>query len=144
MIDLSADKDITNSFDLNKQTKRSEERRITRLGGVLRRCRLDELPQLWNVLKGDLSLIGPRPEKPEYVEQYEKQIPFYRIRHLIKPGLSGWAQLYQKVPPKHTADVNLTKKKLAYDLYYLVNRSLLLDLSIALKTLRVIVSRSGS
>ncbi len=119
-------------------------RRITKLGRFLRASRLDELPQLWNVLKGDVSLVGPRPERPDFVEYYQKQIPFYGVRHLIKPGLSGWAQLYQKDPPKYYADIERSRRKLAYDLYYLVNRSLLLDLKIALKTLKVVLSRSGS
>ncbi|MFA6094471.1 MAG: exopolysaccharide biosynthesis polyprenyl glycosylphosphotransferase [Candidatus Paceibacterota bacterium] len=118
-------------------------RRITRVGAFLRKTRIDELPQLWNVMKGDLSLIGPRPEMPELVKVYEKEIPYYNIRHLIKPGLSGWAQLYQVAPPKFDAAASETKTKLSYDLYYIKNRSVVLDIKIALKTLKALISRTG-
>lgn len=116
---------------------------ITRVGGFLRKTRIDELPQLWNVLLGDLSLIGPRPELPELVRLYEKEIPYYNIRHLIKPGLSGWAQLYHENHPHYRANVSETKVKLSYDLYYIKNRSFFLDIKIALKTIKVLLSRSG-
>ena len=115
----------------------------TRVGGFLRKTRIDELPQLWNVLRGDLSLVGPRPEIPALVKLYEKEIPYYNIRHLIKPGLSGWAQLYHNEPPKFAAGVSETKKKLSYDLFYIKNRSLLLDLKVALRTIKVLLSREG-
>jgi lipopolysaccharide/colanic/teichoic acid biosynthesis glycosyltransferase len=104
---------------------------------------MDELPQLWNVLKGDLSIIGPRPEIPSLVRHYEKEIPYYNVRHLIKPGLSGWAQLYHKEPPKFLPQIEETRGKLAFDLYYIKNRSLVLDLKISLKTLKVIFSTNG-
>lgn len=116
---------------------------VTKTGSFLRRARLDEIPQLWNVLRGDISLVGPRPEIPDLVKRYEKEIPYYNIRHLIKPGLSGWAQLYQKNPPKFDPNSDETKVKLSYDLYYIKNRSLLLDFKVALKTLKVIFSRNG-
>jgi len=116
---------------------------FTKVGPFLRKTRIDELPQLWNVLLGDMSLIGPRPELPAYVSVYENEIPYYNVRHLIKPGLSGWAQLYQKDPPKGSVNPDLTRTKLAYDLYYIKNRSLLLDLKIALKTIKTLLSRSG-
>lgn len=116
---------------------------ITRVGGFLRKTRIDELPQLWNVLKGDLSLIGPRPELPDLVRLYEKEIPYYTVRHLIKPGLSGWAQLYHENHPHYRANVSETKTKLSYDLYYIKNRSFFLDVKIALKTIKVLLSRSG-
>lgn len=116
---------------------------ITRVGKFLRAVRIDELPQLWNVLKGDLSIIGPRPEIPSLVKHYEDEISYYNVRHLIKPGLSGWAQLYHHDPPKVTADSEKTRRKLSYDLYYIKNRSLMLDLKVALKTLKIILSRSG-
>ncbi len=116
---------------------------FTKVGPFLRKTRIDELPQLWNVLLGDMSLIGPRPELPAYVSVYESEIPYYNVRHLIKPGLSGWAQLYQKDPPKGSVNPDLTRTKLAYDLYYIKNRSLLLDLKIALKTIKTLLSRSG-
>ncbi len=116
---------------------------ITKVGKFLRKTRIDELPQIWNVIKGDLSLIGPRPEIPALVKQYEKEIPYYNIRHLIKPGLSGWAQLYHQEHPHHKANTEETKKKLSYDLYYIKNRSLAIDLKIALRTIKVILSREG-
>jgi len=117
--------------------------RITRVGSWLRKSRVDELPQLWNVIRGDLSLIGPRPELPALVRKYSEEIPYYNVRHLIKPGLSGWAQIYHDAHPHHAADVHETKNKLSYDLYYIKNRSLLVDLKIALRTVKTLVSISG-
>lgn len=121
----------------------STTNQVTRVGAFLRRTRLDELPQLFNVLNGDLSLIGPRPELPSLVAKYEKEIPYYGIRHIIKPGLSGWAQLYHENHPHHGVAVEQTKEKLSYDLFYLKNRSFILDVIIALKTIKKILSRSG-
>lgn len=117
--------------------------RVTRVGAFLRQTRIDELPQLWNVLRGDLSLIGPRPELPSLVKLYEAEIPYYNIRHLIKPGLSGWAQLYHENHPHHGVAVHQTKEKLSYDLYYIKNRSLALDVVIGLKTLKTLAMRVG-
>ena len=117
--------------------------RITRVGKFLRKTRIDELPQLWNVLKGDVSLIGPRSELPALVKVYEEKIPYYNVRHLIKPGLSGWAQIKQSAPPKFKAQYDSTKVKLSYDLYYIKNRSFFLDLKIALQTIQEILSRKG-
>ena len=117
--------------------------KITKIGSILRRTRIDELPQLWNVFRGNLSLIGPRPEKPDLVFLYEKEIPYYNIRHLVKPGLSGWAQICQDNPPKFEVNFNDTKTKLSYDLYYLKNKSIILDTKIALKTVGAIFSRKG-
>jgi lipopolysaccharide/colanic/teichoic acid biosynthesis glycosyltransferase len=119
-------------------------RTVTRLGAFLRKSRLDELPQIWNVLLGELSFIGPRPEIPELVQHYTQVIPYYNMRHLITPGLSGWAQVHHEKHPHHRADVLETKKKLSYDLYYLKNRSFALDIKIALKTIRTLLSRSGA
>ena len=116
---------------------------ITRIGRWLRKSRIDELPQLWSVFKGDMSMIGPRPEIPSLVKHYEDEISYYNVRHLIKPGLSGWAQLYHNDPPKINADSEKTRRKLSYDLYYIKNRSLMLDLKIALKTIKALLSRSG-
>ncbi|MFY9461938.1 MAG: sugar transferase [Candidatus Sungiibacteriota bacterium] len=113
--------------------------RVTRVGRFLRKSRLDELPQLWNVLKGDLSLIGPRPERPEFVELLTKEIPFYQMRHLAKPGLSGWAQI--NFP--YGASVEDALEKLQYELAYIKNRSVWLDLTIALRTIVILVSREG-
>lgn len=118
--------------------------KVTRVGKWLRKMRLDELPQLWSVFKGDMSLTGPRPEIPALVKQYEAEIPYYNVRHLVKPGLSGWAQLYHSDPPKVVADNDKTRRKLSYDLYYIKNRSAMLDLKIALKTLKTLISRSGT
>lgn len=133
-----------NKDDKGKQClKTGDDNNITRVGKILRKLRIDELPQLWNVLNGDLSLIGPRPEMPALVKIYEKEIPYYNARHLIKPGLSGWAQLYQEIPPKFQAQSEQTKIKLSYDLYYIKNCSIFLDLKVALKTIKVLISRSG-
>ncbi len=121
----------------------AKEPKTTKVGSFLRKTRIDELPQLWNVLRGDLSMIGPRPEIPALVEVYEKEIPYYNIRHLIKPGLSGWAQLYHLEPPRFSAGVDATKKKLSYDLYYIKNRSFILDLKVAIRTIQALLSRGG-
>ncbi len=114
--------------------------RITAVGKILRSTRIDELPQAWNILRGELSFIGPRPERPEFVGNLRKNIPYYDMRHLIRPGLSGWAQIN---PPYYYASHDDTILKLQYDLYYIKNRDLGLDLSIALKTLMVMLSRQG-
>lgn len=116
---------------------------VTGVGEILRKTRIDEVPQLWSVLKGDFSLIGPRPEFPALVEKYGSHISYYNVRHLVKPGLSGWAQMYHDNHPHHGTDVEATKEKLSYDLYYIKNRSLLLDLKIALKTIKKLASRAG-
>jgi lipopolysaccharide/colanic/teichoic acid biosynthesis glycosyltransferase len=118
--------------------------KVTKVGKVLRPTRIDELPQCLNMLRGDLSLIGPRPELPALAELYAKEIPYYRARHLIKPGLTGWAQLYHDAHPHHGADVEETRNKLSYDLYYLKHRSVPLDIEIGLKTLKKIVTRAGA
>jgi len=115
--------------------------KITKVGNILRKTSIDELPQLWGVLKGDQSLIGPRPELPELVKVYAQEIPYYNIRHIEKPGLSGWAQIYQKEAPHHKTDTEKTKIKLSYDLYYIKHHSFGLDLKIALKTIRILVGR---
>jgi len=104
--------------------------RVTRLGRFLRKSRLDELPQLWNILRGDMSLVGPRPERPEFVHNLEQILPHYRLRHLIKPGLTGWAQIHYG----YGASVADTHRKLCYDLYYLKHRSLDLDTGVLIRT----------
>lgn len=119
----------------------NHDKKITKVGKFLRKTSIDELPQLWGVLKGDQSLIGPRPELPELVKVYSEEIPYYNIRHIEKPGLSGWAQIYQKVAPHHKTDTEKTKIKLSYDLYYIKHHSFGLDLKIALKTIRILFSR---
>jgi exopolysaccharide biosynthesis polyprenyl glycosylphosphotransferase len=114
--------------------------RITRVGRVLRETRLDELPQLWNVLRGEMSIVGPRPERPEFHSVLSEQVPYWSRRHLLKPGITGWAQ----VNFSYTADVSGAGKKLLYDLYYLKHRSLGLDLLILLKTLKVVLLGTGA
>lgn len=127
----------------NDQGKWKEsENKVTKVGQFLRETRIDELPQLWNVLKGDISLVGPRPEFPDPVKEYTQEIPYYNVRHVIKPGLSGWAQIYGE-HPHHGTDVNKTKNKLSYDLYYIKNRSFLLDFKILVRTIKTMLSRAG-
>lgn len=113
--------------------------RITKFGNFLRKSRLDELPQFWNVLKGEMSLVGPRPERPEFVEQLARQIPFYRSRHAVKPGLTGWAQ----VKYRYGASVEDSLIKLQYDLYYIKWQSLWLNAVILYKTIRVVFGLKG-
>jgi lipopolysaccharide/colanic/teichoic acid biosynthesis glycosyltransferase len=117
---------------------------ITKVGAILRKTRLDELPQLINVLKGDISFIGPRPEIPSLVKVYAENIPYYNMRHLTKPGLSGWAQINNFDVPRGGVDIERTIDKLSFDLYYLKHRSLLLDIEIALKTVNTLLMRSGT
>jgi lipopolysaccharide/colanic/teichoic acid biosynthesis glycosyltransferase len=118
---------------------RKGDARITRVGKLLRSARLDELPQLWNVLTGQMSLIGPRAEWDRLVSEYETQIPSYHFRHLVKPGITGWAQ----VNYRYGSGVDDTLRKLEYDLYYIRNFSFMLDASIVLKTLHVMLLQKG-
>ena len=111
------------------------DKRVTPVGRVLRRTRIDELPQLFNVLAGDMSLVGPRPERPEFIEQLSKQLPLYHERHAVKAGLTGWAQ----VNYPYGASLDDARSKLSYDLYYVKNFNLLLDFRIVLQTLRVVI-----
>jgi exopolysaccharide biosynthesis polyprenyl glycosylphosphotransferase len=113
--------------------------RITRVGYLLRLMRIDELPQLWNVLRGEMSLIGPRPERPEFDRKLAAEIPYYNIRYLVKPGITGWAQVMYP----YGASVEDSYEKLSYDLYYIKNFSFWLDIAIALKTLRVVFLGKG-
>lgn len=124
------------------QWSNGKKNAVTKVGSFLRRTRIDELPQLWNVFKGDISLIGPRPEFPDPVEAYSKEIPYYNVRHIIKPGLSGWAQIYAS-HPHHGINMEETSNKLSHDLYYIKNRSIALDIKIALQTLKTILSFVG-
>jgi sugar transferase (PEP-CTERM system associated) len=114
--------------------------RITRVGRFLRKTRLDEIPQLWNVLIGDMSLIGPRPERPSFVEKLTQQIPFYGQRHVVKPGVTGWAQ----VRYAYGASVEDALEKMQYDLYYVKHMSLTFDFLIALETIKTVVLRRGA
>jgi exopolysaccharide biosynthesis polyprenyl glycosylphosphotransferase len=111
--------------------------RATRIGCVLRRTHLDELPQLWNVLKGDMSIVGPRPERPEFIELLETAVPFWNRRLLVKPGITGWAQVHDG----YASDCEGMAKKLSYDLWYLRHRSLLVDLSVCLLTFFALIAR---
>ena len=114
--------------------------RVTRIGKFIRKTRIDELPQFFNVLKGDMSLIGPRPEQKAFVDKFEEQIPFYNYRHIVKPGISGWAQVVHG----YAADVDDMRIKLEYDLYYIKNFSLWLDILIIFKTLKTMVTGFGA
>jgi lipopolysaccharide/colanic/teichoic acid biosynthesis glycosyltransferase len=116
------------------------ENKITKIGKFLRATRIDELPQLWNVIRGDLSLIGTRPDICGLFEELNRNLPYYTIRNIVKPGLSGWAQIHQEIPPHSLEE---TKIRLSYDLYYIKNRSFMLDLKIALQTLKTLISRTG-
>lgn len=118
--------------------------KVTRVGKLLRVLRIDELPQLWNVFRGDLSLVGPRPELPALAAQYSARIPYYNARYLVNPGLTGWAQIKHDRDPHHGTDIVETKTKLSYDLYYLKHRSLLLDLFILFQTVRIVFTARGS
>lgn len=124
----------------NARFASDEYQRITGVGRILRRYRLDELPQLWNILKGDMSLIGPRPEQVPFAAQFEKEIPFYVYRHLVKPGLTGWAQ----VTHGYAVGVDQTRAKLEHDLYYIKYFSFWLDLWILGKTLRTVLTGFGA
>lgn len=113
--------------------------RHTRIGKILRKTYLDELPQIINVLRGEMSLVGPRPERPEYVEELKQRVPFYAIRLLVKPGITGWAQINMT----NDASVEDAPEKLQYDLYYIKNRSIITDITIMLKTASILAGRSG-
>lgn len=116
------------------------DHRVTRVGSFIRKARIDELPQLFNVLKGDMSFVGPRPERPQFVKELADSIPFYSLRQHIKPGITGWAQICYP----YGASINDAKEKLQYDLYYLKHHSVFLDLLILLQTVEVILFQKGS
>jgi lipopolysaccharide/colanic/teichoic acid biosynthesis glycosyltransferase len=117
-----------------------DDPRVTPVGRFLRKSRIDELPQLINVLKGEMSMVGPRPERPVFVDHLSAQLPFYDQRHRIKPGITGWAQLCHP----YGASVADAKEKLQYDLYYLKNHSILLDLIILMQTVEVVLVGEGA
>ena len=125
---------VRNAEKKGPQWAQPNDSRITRIGKVLRKLYLDEFPQFYNIFKGDISFVGPRPERPEFVEQLKKEIPYYEIRHLIKPGFTGWAQINYY----YGASIEEAKEKLKYELYYVKNRSFFLDLGIILKTIQII------
>jgi sugar transferase (PEP-CTERM system associated) len=114
--------------------------RITRVGNIIRKLRIDELPQCWSVLKGEMSFVGPRPERPQFVEDLEQQLPYYAERHMVKPGITGWAQINYP----YGASIEDSRQKLEYDLYYAKNYSPFLDLLILLQTLRVVLFPDGA
>lgn len=117
-----------------------DDDRITRVGRWLRRTRLDESPQLWNILKGDMSIVGPRPEQVAFVSQFEREIPFYGLRHFVRPGVTGWAQ----IGSGYASDVHGTIEKLEHDFYYVKYRSIALDLYILYRTIKTVVTGSGA
>jgi len=121
------------------QWTNNQDKRITIGGKFLRKTRLDELPQLWNIFNGNMSFVGPRPERPEFIKTLKEQVPHYSLRHLIRPGLTGWAQINYP----YGSSIESSLKKLSYDLYYLKNRNFVLDLSIILKTIAVVLKAKG-
>jgi len=125
--------------DGEAKTTLENDPRVTRVGNFLRRTRLDELPQFWNVLRGEMSLVGPRAERPELVADYQRQVPFYRARLLVKPGLTGWAQINYG----YVASVTETAVKIEYDLYYIKHRTLGMDFQIILRTIGTVLRRTG-
>jgi exopolysaccharide biosynthesis polyprenyl glycosylphosphotransferase len=131
---------VQNAEQSGAQWAVQNDNRITPVGKFLRATRIDELPQLWNVLKGEMSLIGPRPERPEFIETLANEIPYYRARLSVKPGLTGWAQIMYK----YGNSVDDARVKLEYDLYYIKNRSLILEVTIGLKTLKTILLMRGA
>jgi len=118
----------------------NDDCRITRVGKILRKYRLDEIPQMWNVLKGDMSFVGPRPERPEFVKQLEQIVPYYSERHTVKPGITGWAQISYG----YGASVEDALEKLKYDLFYIKNLSILMDFMIILRTVKIVLLSSGA
>jgi sugar transferase (PEP-CTERM system associated) len=117
-----------------------DDPRITPVGRWLRRMRLDELPQLWNVLRGDMNVVGPRPERPEFVDKLTDEIPYYQLRHIVRPGITGWAQINYP----YGASVEDAKEKLRYDLYYIKNMSMSLELFIIFQTIKIVLLGRGA
>ena len=117
-----------------------DDPRVTRVGAFIRKVRIDELPQAWSVLKGDMSFVGPRPERPTFVLDLEARLPFYAERHMVKPGITGWAQ----VNYPYGASIEDARHKLEYDLYYAKNYTPFLDLIIILQTVRVVLWHDGA
>jgi lipopolysaccharide/colanic/teichoic acid biosynthesis glycosyltransferase len=117
-----------------------DDPRITRVGKFLRSSRLDEIPQLWNVVKGDMAFAGPRPERPEFVDWLTKEIPYYPVRHVVRPGITGWAQ----VKYKYGNTIEDAREKLQFDLYYIKNASIGLDLMIMFQTVKIVLLGRGA
>ena len=116
-----------------------QDDRTTRVGRIIRKLRIDEIPQFWNIIRGEMDFVGPRPERPHFVSQLAQEIPYYQQRHLIAPGLTGWAQI--KYP--YGASIEDARQKLQYDLYYIKNQSLILDAIILFETIKIIVFGRG-
>ncbi len=125
---------IKNSEKEGAQWAEKKDSRVTAVGRIIRKTHIDEIPQMWNLIKGDIALVGPRPERPEFVATLEKEIPYYAIRHNIKPGFTGWAQ----VRYRYARTVDDSREKFEYDLYYIKNKSLILDIGILAKTVQII------
>ncbi len=130
---------MTESEATSPEWTKADDPRITPFGNILRRSHIDELPQAWNVLRGDLSIVGPRPEQPHYVKQLIEKIPFFDVRHLVRPGLTGWAQ----VNYPYGADEIDAREKLQYDIYYLRRQTPRLDIQILVRTIRTVIGRTG-
>jgi len=129
-----------NAEESGAKWAKKRDPRVTRVGRLIRFCRIDEIPQIWNVFIGNMSLVGPRPERPEFVKVLDSQIPYYGIRHTVTPGITGWAQI--KYP--YGASIDDASRKLEYDLYYIKNMSILLDLKILLRTIGVVLLGEGA
>jgi lipopolysaccharide/colanic/teichoic acid biosynthesis glycosyltransferase len=118
----------------------TDDQRMTRVGRIIRKIRVDEIPQFWNILRGDMNFVGPRPERPHFIAQLAQEIPYYEQRHLIAPGLTGWAQI--KYP--YGASIEDARQKLQYDLYYIKKQSLTLDATIMFETIKTILFGRGT
>jgi lipopolysaccharide/colanic/teichoic acid biosynthesis glycosyltransferase len=127
-------------FGTGPQWAGNNDPRVTRVGKFLRTSRLDEIPQLWCVLKGEMAFVGPRPERPEFIEMLSKEIPYYGVRHMVRPGVTGWAQ----VKYKYGSTIDDAREKLQYDLYYIKNASIGLDLLIMFQTVKTVLLRRGA
>jgi exopolysaccharide biosynthesis polyprenyl glycosylphosphotransferase len=127
-------------FATGPQWAGDNDPRVTRVGRFLRTSRLDEIPQLWCVLKGDMAFVGPRPERPEFIEMLSKEIPYYPVRHMVRPGITGWAQIKYK----YGSTIEDAREKLQYDLFYIKNASLGLDLLIVFQTVKTVLLRRGA
>lgn len=119
---------------------KTDDERMTRVGRIIRRVRVDEIPQFWNILRGDMNFVGPRPERPHFVAQLAQEIPYYEQRHLIAPGLTGWAQINYP----YGASIEDAKQKLQYDLYYMKNQNVALDATIMFETIKTILFGKGT
>ncbi|MDP0494290.1 MAG: exopolysaccharide biosynthesis polyprenyl glycosylphosphotransferase, partial [Fusobacterium sp. JB021] len=116
-----------------------DDPRITKYGDFMRKTRIDELPQIWNILKGEMSFIGPRPERHIFIKKIEKKVKYYNMRHSIKPGLTGWAQVMYS----YGSSIEDSKKKLEYDLYYIKHQNFTLDMVVLFKTIKTVIFRKG-